>query len=194
MVEKMFERKNLSSKEVYDFLTAYLEKHCSEYCEEKANYDECVVALSSNFAEGQQLIEAHIKRIVFSAGFAYEVGQRAASGSEYFIKQGPEVFLQESQMLSEPECVDIANTIRIITTKLTRADDKIYGKILEFYSLLDTYIPKLAHYLGYKHEVTLRKQNDCNFTENEALTSEYTEWLSEYLELDLKAVCLLSNR
>ena len=73
MVEKMFDRKNLSSKEVYEVLTVYLDKHCSEYREEKANYDECVVALSFNFAEGQQLIEAHIKRIVFSAGFAYEL-------------------------------------------------------------------------------------------------------------------------
>ena len=193
MVEKMFDRKNLSSKEVYDFLTAYLEKHCSEYCEEKANYDECVVALSSNFAEGQQLIEAHIKRIVFSAGFAYEFGQHAACRSEHFIKQEPEVFLQEAQMLSEPESVDITNTIRKITVKLTRADEKIYEKILEFYALLDTYIPKLAHYLGYMHEVALRKQNDINFTENEQLTTEYTEWLSEYLELDLKAVILDVN-
>jgi len=188
MVKKMFDRKNLSGKEVYDVLTEFLNKHCSEYREEKANYDECEGALSSNFAEGQQLIEAHIKRIVFSAGFAYELGHHAACGSEYFIKQDSEVFLQEAQMLSEPECIDIAYTIRRITAKLTRADDKIYEKMLEFYALLDTYIPKLAHYLGYMREVALRKQNDSNFTENEALTAEYTEWLSEYLELDLKAV------
>lgn len=188
MVKKMFDRKKLSSKEVYDVLTEFLNKHCSEYREEKANYDECEVALSSNFAEGQQLIEAHIKRIVFGAGFAYKLGQSAACGSEHFIKQEPEVFLQEAQMLSEPERVEITNTIRMIAEKLTRADEKIYEKMLEFYALLDTYIPKLAHYLGYMHEVALRKQNDSNFTENEALNAKYTEWLSEYLELDLKAV------
>ena len=182
---------NSIEKEILNGYLKIVEERCEEFREVKQKFLVFSKELESCYPHTQKILELHENLLIFSLVFTYSLGFIDNSNHFFnphaptFMEKDFDKILYESEMHKSEDYIKTNRELDEYTIEMSKSIYAIYSKMLEYYSYLDTYIPKLAHYYGFTKANTEFSKRIKNYKPDEKLTEEYKNWLSDYLKMDL---------
>lgn len=98
-----------------------------------------------------------------------------------FIEVDPEVYLREGVARAMPEYVAAQETVRSFCSRLSREQRAVYEDIAAYIALLETVIPKVAHYNGFMLGNELLPRMIPGYQPDVQLTMQYRRMMEKLL-------------
>lgn len=160
-------------------LVEFLEQHCEDFPEIREKYREAIARAEN----GEKLANAIEVQTVSDLLFSALLGLKANLDHFYnpvartFLEVDPEIYLRESAAHMLPQYIE-AQKIRDVSET---NDD-----IIAYTTYLETFGPKLAHYLGYVLGDELLPRIVPGYQADQILTIQYRNWIRTYTECGTK--------
>lgn len=191
MNQKIVVRNKISRKELFDNFLIILDEQNKDFITVKKQFKESGKKLTLVFDKTDRLIAVYKKINLLNVDFSYKRGIKANAEhfknpeKALFLNEDSEIYLYEKEMRNLPEMVKLYAEIRKLTALMSEEAYKIYNGMLEYYSFIDTYIPKMAHYYGFMKANEILAEVITDYSQDDYLNNLYKKRLSEYLEIKL---------
>lgn len=195
MIEKTKNSETNLEKECLDKYLQVLEESSSDFIDIKNAYIKASLELKKIFLYTDNILEYNNDIILFEMEFSFNRGLK--DNLEHFKNPKKPTFMdmdynkaiKEEEMRRNPEYVFMVKEHKKLIDLIPDVAEDLYEKIVEYTSLLDVYIPKMAHYYGFLTGNTTFKKAIPGYEPDYALTKKYREWINYYLDLNLEWGC-----
>ncbi len=178
----MSENKNLNCEKCCERVMLekylhFLEEKCADFKEAKDKYLKLEEKIENRFKYTDKLIQFLKEKLEYEILYSFNVGYKdgiAHNPEENFWYVEYEKNFKE--MYRQKEYRDTDNSISQLVRLMSDDAKILYFDMLEYYTFLEVYIPKMAHFHGYLVSSVAKNSNLCK---------EYSEWLGEYLDFCL---------
>lgn len=161
--------------------------HCEDFAADQARCRAAANALKSELGEAaveEELRAIHAQAVsasLFSGflGFAANLEHFTDPVRRTFLEVDPEIYLRERTARTLPEYAAAQTAREQFRAALSPAQRERYEDIGAYASLLETAVPKLAHYWGYLLADRLLPRVLPGYTPDPMLTARYTKLLQE---------------
>ncbi len=172
--------KSNTSKELLHEILTDLENCNKDFQTVKRNYQIYSEQLKKVFLNTKKILALREEQVIFYMLFGIELGRKSVktkSFKEKFYEKDCESFLLEKEMKETSENKEYIIQINKLKKQMTPEALKIYEKLFEYYAFIDTYIPKIAYFIG--------SAQSYNGDDLEAIIA-YKDWLSDYLDINIR--------
>lgn len=174
-----------------NFYLNALKKNCAEFSQVDKQHQANLKKMKKLFPYTDKLTQLYEQMGLSNILFAYECGIK--DNLAHFKNPNDITFLDKSfnesarddEMLSRESYVSAQNEIEALLEIMPFEAEEIYCDMLEYFTFLDTYIPKMAHYYGFMSANKELAKTVDGYKEDPQLNADYKEWLSVYLGIDL---------
>ena len=150
-------------------LILLLEKENEDFSNVKKEYEFFSDKMKKGFNNTEKILEIHNRIICIEMQYAYEFGINGDLVSPDGFEENLEYAVNETEMQNIPLIVGLRLELRDLTKNMSAEIWEMYINILEYYTFLETYVPKISYYEGLQLKNVLK----------------YGEILSNYLVIKL---------
>ena len=188
-INKIMEQ--ITGRSIVEPLIEMLAENVEEFAEDKRKFDEAMHALEEELGTAvtpsvKEVEESVYQQAAILVLFSGSLGLKANIDhykdpiARTFLDVDYDVFLREDTARRLPDYITAQETRNRFAENLSAAQQERYETITEYVALLETTMPKLAHYYGYVLGNELFPKVVLGYYPDVKMTLQYKEMMRSY--------------
>lgn len=181
---------NLNGREILNEYLKILEERCEDFKELRQTFIAMSKTFETYYKYADKVCTLHDILTLSTILFSFELG--FIDNHNHFLNPDAPTFMdtdydeamREKEMRQTEVFIETTEILEDHIASMPQNAEDIYFEMLEYYTFLDTYIQKLAHYHGFTTANTELFKRILDYKPDNELTEKYKNWLSDYLGMN----------
>jgi len=191
-MSKNYENQGINKKE--EMLCKYfklLEDSCNDFKKIKFSYEKAYKELQKIFTYIEEIAQCNNEIVLLNLELSFEQGLKdnifhfENPKAPTFLEEEYGDILNEKALKNRIEYIEASGKRRALVGLLPLKALKLYDICIEYYTFVDTYIPKIAHYYGFITGNSILQKSIKDYEPDIIFSESYKKWLNDYLNLKL---------